>query len=351
LKESRWTGFSVNGEADDKVQIVGRELGNLGWVIIDETKLSYLEKDAQPLKGIMALIVVIGIAAAWGSSFFWIYRITKPLNYLNHMMYETEKGVFGLELDTKTTTQLGILGTQFNSMSVKIQNLIEENRRIEEEKRSYEIQTLWSQINPHFIYNTLNVIKWMSMIAKTDNITKCVMALGNILQPIFRRKGDYSKLKDEMDYIDNYITIMNFRYGNTIRYINKIPEEYYSQEVLSFILQPVVENCIVHGSSAGTKQILITVGLQSDEEVISLIVSDNGMGVEEDRIFELQEKLCKHCVSDEKDERHGIGMLNVNRRLFLYYGEEYGLTISNNIDGGARVVIKIPKNRKKIPES
>lgn len=335
----------ANGE---RIQVVHYQMKDKNWTIVDETPIRYLEKDANSLKSFMYLIILISAAVALLTSIFWIYRITKPLSKLNKIMKETEKGKLGLELDLHTTKQLGVLGRQFNKMSISVETLLESNRLIEEEKRAYEIETLWSQMNPHFIYNTLNTVKWMSIIAKTENITKCIHAMGNLLHPIFRRSGDFCTLSEEINYVQDYIVIMNYRYGNTIKLKIDIEEELRELQIVRLTLQPLVENCIGHGKSSANETLEIQLHARVENNVLKIFVIDNGSGIDEKRLLEIRKSLLlahgKSLKEREKPsaKRKGIGIANVNRRIQLCHGKDYVLEIESQVNRGTTVKIRLP---------
>ena len=259
-------------------------------------------------------------------------------------MKKMEQGSLGLTLEVKEKNEIGVLVEQFNKMSKSIEELVELNKDIQEEKRNLEIEALKSQINPHFIYNTLNMIKWMAVIIKADNIAESLTALSDFLHPIFKKNDVTCPVREEIEYIKNYIKIMNFRFGGRFKTNIDISGEIQDLMVLRFILQPIVENAINHGLIEQNEGIISIEGYKKDD-VLFISVSDNGRGMTEDQVYELNQALMEGTEITGSISK-GIGLKNVNRRIKLHYGNSYGLMIQSKKGEGSKVLIKIPVVRK-----
>lgn len=334
-----------------QMQVVFGSLSGMNWTVVDEISVGWLKRDVNTLRKYLYYIVFISLVISFGVSRFWIRRITAPLMRLTEKMHRTEEGHLGEKLDTKVVEELGVVGRQFNSMSESIVTLIDKNRRIEEEKRRYEMETLWQQINPHFIYNTLNTIKWMAVLAKANNITACVEAFGNLLKPIFRhRQNEEYSLEEELSYITDYVKIMNYRYGNLLKLAVVCPENCMDYGVPRLILQPILENSILHGMRGAGVPLHLSVNIEAGEDLL-LTIRDDGRGMEEENLRILRKGLesSEDMSAEEKEKigRAGIGTSNVCKRIRLLYGNCYGVWIESTSEQGTRVDILLPVKEKR----
>lgn len=325
----------------EAIQVVYYKLANSGWTLINEVPASILFKDIIRLTRIFVYVFFIGISVIFIISIYWIYRITRPLEILITAMKEMEKGKLGTTLKGLPKNELGMLGNQFNKMSLSIVELMQRNKLIEEEKRMREMEALQMQINPHFLYNTLNVIKWMAVVSNAGNVSDSLTILGNILKPIFKEPSLLCILREEVEYICNYLKIMNLRYSENIRVNINIPEEIMECRVLRFMLQPLIENSITHGISDVIHKLDITLSGYEHNGEVFINIEDNGKGMSEERLNEVNESL--GSIGDRIPQ---IGLTNVNRRIKLNFGLEYGISIQSEYGIGSKVMIKIPGVQK-----
>lgn len=315
----------------DGIQVNYSQLKTPGWFMISEVPLENVYQDINTLRDWFIIIFVIAIIASISISFYWLYRLMQPLDKLRLAMYRMEKGEMGEQLDETCRNELGLLGRQFNKMSKSISQLISQIQTAENEKRILEMEALKMQINPHFLYNTLSNIKYMAMIIHSKTITEAVTALGNMLSPMYRSSSEFWTIEEELDFLGNYIKIMNYRFGNGIRIVYDIPEDLRKLKLLKFVLQPLLENAITHGfeQSDGCGEIVLTCREQGDDLVVT--VSDNGQGIAKDKLFDLCHALA-HCANYGQTRKGHIGLVNVHRRLQIYFGNGYGIKI-NSIQG------------------
>ena len=247
--KDRWNNkdiTTITERYQDK-QIVYYRLPISDWTLVDEVPIKVITKDILGLRNIVVFIFLTSLVLAAALSRYRIYRITRPLTNLTMVMRKMEQGNLGLTMEVKEKNEIGVLVEQFNKMSTSIKELVQLNDVIQEDKRNIEMEALRAQINPHFIYNTLNMIKWMAIINKADNIVDSLTTLSDFLSPIFKKNSIICSIEEEVEYIRNYIKIMNYRFAGGFRTYINIPEEMLSLDILRFILQPVVENAITHG--------------------------------------------------------------------------------------------------------
>jgi two-component system sensor histidine kinase YesM len=331
-------------DAKQKKQITYYKLGAFGWILVSQVPVKIITNDIIKLRNVFIFILIFSLIIAAILSRYWIYKLIKPLNKLTSIIKKIGNGKLGLTLEVSSINEIGVLVGQFNKMSTNIQELFEENELVQEEKRIIEMDALRAQINPHFIYNTLNTIKWMGVIIKADNIVDCITTLSELLKPIFKTKDIICTLEEEIDYTKNYIKIMNYRLAGGIKIFISIAEEFLDSQVLRFILQPVVENAIVHGLFNQTEGEL-TIRVYEQEENLIIEIEDNGEGIAEEKLLGLN-KVIGRNIKISSIDNSSIGLANVNRRVKLHFGDKYGLEIKSSQGEGTVTILKLPLIKK-----
>ncbi len=342
IKISNSNNYVVSNETDSigKKHIMIHKLSVSDWYLVNILPDKIIRQQINSIKYILFAILFISNTASAVLIKFWIFRIIKPLNVLKNAMIKTEQGNLELQLPVVSKDEIGILTHQFNLMNASILKLVETNKIKEEEVRINEMKILRAQINPHFIYNTLNVIRWMAIIQDAKNIEDCVSALSDFLHPIFKSINFIVTLEEEIKYIDCYIKIMNYRFGDRYKVRYNIADELKGNLVLRFILQPIVENSIAHGLSNRNNG-LITIRSYIESEYIWITVKDDGIGIDKDELDALNENF-KNVNLHNSHSVSSIGLDNVNRRIKLHYGNEYGLSIKSIKNSGTCVYMKFP---------
>ncbi|QNK58614.1 sensor histidine kinase [Paenibacillus sp. PAMC21692] len=328
-------------------QIVYYQVSSSDWTMVKEVPINEFIEDIFNLRFQMLWILGVSFAAAFIASALWIKKITRPMHNLMEAMGNIEKGKFDFTIEDNQMNEFGRLSSGFNRMSFGIRELIEQNRMVENEKIKVEIQMLQSQINPHFLFNTLNTIKWMAVVNKSDNITKSITALCNLLRPIFKNPAVLCTLKEELEYADHYITILNYRYGEGIEIEYAVVDEALSCTVPRFILQPIIENAILHGFEYSGYAGKIRIEVEELPSFIVIRVIDNGRGMSDENLRRVKEWMESHKPEERLDadeSAYGIGLANVYRRIRLNFPKSPGLDISRLPSGGTRVDLFIPKS-------
>ena len=258
---------------------------------------------------------------------------------MKHFEKDTDNFSFN-EKDEKVS-EIKILSDSFGHMSVRIKELMEKVRREETELRKTELKALQAQINPHFLYNTLDSIQWMCERGETDNASKMVGALAKLFRISISRGHELITIKDEINHVKNYLVIQSFRYREQFSYSFEVDEKLETFLCNKITLQPLVENAIYHGIDrlVDEGEIKITVKeAEDDQNDILMIVEDNGVGMSEEQ--------CRKILCKERSDSSGIGVKNVNDRLKIYFGEKYGLTVKSELDVGTVMTARIPKIAK-----
>lgn len=334
--------FTSRG-SNGKVQTIYYRIENTNWYLIGEIPFRIFSKDISALQRIVIIVFTSSFIVIFIISFLWMRKITAPLNILAGRMKNIGKGELGLTVKKVPKNELGIVIREFNKMSINIADLIKRNEQIQEQKRELEIEALQAQINPHFIYNTLNMIKWMAAVIKAKNIFESVVALSNILRPVFKNADSICTLKDEMELVQNYLKIMNWRFGNNIIFDVNIQENLMDCLVPKFIIQPVIENSITHGMKSLEEFIHVRIDIVETNNDMDIKISDTGKGI----MPEMLEEINRNLDAMVKNTEGSIGLYNVNRRIRLNYGNNYGVKIEGAEDQGTVVCIHVPVIKNK----
>lgn len=265
-------------------------------------------------------------------------RITTPIQKLELSVNEIEKGNLNAKVDAEGSYEIRHLGKSVQNMAKQIQVLMADIVSEHEKKRKQEFDTLQSQINPHFLYNTLDIIVWMIENEKPDQAVKAVTALARFFRISLSRGKSIITVKDELEHVRNYLMIQHMRFKNRFSYTIEAEDEVLELASLKLMLQPFVENAIYHGMEFMDGDGEIFISAWKEGEDLYLKVSDNGLGMTEEQVARLFSDM-PHTGSSRGS---GIGVKNVNERIRLYFGSEYGLSIESEPDEGTVVTIHLP---------
>lgn len=306
---------------------VTRPLSNKGLYATEYLNEDMLSKDISHTFFVVVLIILT-FAAAIGIllSLFLSKTVNVPVKQLQTRMKRIADGDFSRDPSTEWGHELGEIGKSINDLSENVLSLMNQRLENERQKKDYEYRMLQSQINPHFLYNTLNSIKWMATIQNAPGIAEMTTALSRLLKDISKGTTNLIPLSHELSLIKDYFTIQQYRYGGIITLSVEIEsEELAACEILKFTLQPIVENAIFHGiepkGCAGT----ITIKIYQDEKTdVHIDVTDDGIGMDS----ELAARILVEDVSSGSSFFKEIGISNVHKRLQYEFGESYGLHIT-----------------------
>lgn len=265
-------------------------------------------------------------------------RITTPIRKLELSVNEIEKGNLNAKVDAEGSYEIRHLGQSVQNMAKQIQVLMADIVSEHEKKRKQEFDTLQSQINPHFLYNTLDIIVWMIENEKPDQAVKAVTALARFFRISLSCGKSIITVKDELEHVRNYLMIQHMRFKNRFSYTIEAEDEVLELASLKLMLQPLVENAIYHGMEFMDGDGEIFISAWKEGEDLYLKVSDNGLGMTEEQVA----RLFSDTPHTGSSRGSGIGVKNVNERIRLYFGSEYGLSIESEPDEGTVVTIHLP---------
>lgn len=306
--------------------------------IANEIGLDVYWKDLSDVVGTVLVTFLAGLILLCAFFLLWMNRVLAPLGQLGAGMRRVgETGEYdqALPVPSRREDELTQLVRHFNRMLRDLQELTQRQKQTEEEKRRSELRALRNQINPHFLFNTLNNIKWMGLLSGSSQVAECITALGGIIQPMFRTDDPLCSLEEELQSVRLYLQIMNIRYENGIVYEEEVEEGLKERPVLRFILQPLFENAISHGFRERNHHGVICLRALRDGGWLRIQVLDDGQGLSDRELSELNQRLLS-------GEGGGIGLLNTSRRLALHYGPPCGVQLSRNPGGGLCAVLTLP---------
>lgn len=320
----------------DNVIYTVHSLSSGNWKIVgvsyvDEMITSKLDNMLRIVAFILAFVLLISFLVGFFSS----KLISNPANELARAMREFEKDAENFEYcRVDGTREITSLSDSFGHMVVQVQNLMEQVREEEVSLRKTELNALQAQINPHFLYNTLDSIAWMCEEGRTQEAINMVNSLARLFRISISRGHELITIEKECQHAESYLRIQKYRYKNKFTYQFDVEPECLLYLCNKITLQPIIENAIYHGLDM-TDEGRIQIGIKARGEDILMYVEDNGVGMDEER--------CKEILHKESSDRSGIGIKNVNDRIKIYFGEKYGLTILSEPDVGTRVEILMPK--------
>jgi two-component system sensor histidine kinase YesM len=293
--------------------------------------------------GLLLGVIAFSVLAAWVISAS-IYVPIKKLHDVTTAITETDLRVL---VTSANANEIAELGLSFNIMIGKIKDLLDSKVREQENLKKAEFRALQAQINPHFLYNTLDTIIWMAEAKQNERVIEIVNALSRFFRISLSKGKDWITVQEEIDRTRSYLTIQKMRYRDILDYTIEVDDAIVAEPTLKLILQPLVENAIYHGIKNKRGGGIIKVRIhQLDADKITFEVTDNGIGMTPDKLAHVRANLNGHAAASQADEEEtGFGLENVNQRIGLYYGKAYGLVIDSEHNVGTRVTLVIPNKK------
>lgn len=329
--------FRIDGK---RYLVTASVIPTLDWLMIGLTPVNELTKAG---KAMTQIIYVVGIIAALISTFFSLrvsHSVTKPLIYLTDTMKKFGKGDLSVRVPVLYEDEIGILSEEFNKMSEQIRQLVDQVYREQRAKRKSELAALQAQINPHFLYNTLNSVSSLIKMNCPDEAFIMIQAIGTFYRTSLSDGKTLIPLEQEITNIENYIKIQKVRYGNKIEYEIDIENEILQEWIVKLTLQPLIENSIYHGIKEMRGKGIIRIKGWKEKNKVFIQVSDNGLGIPEEKLEELFSK-------DYREKGSAFGLFNIQQRLQIYFGKEYGLTVESKLSQGTKATVCIPVDFKR----
>jgi two-component system sensor histidine kinase YesM len=310
-----------------------------GWHINGVVSVQELVADSIEIRNLTIWIALAAIVFAILMWYFVTYQIGRPIVNLTKLMKRSEEGDLTVRSAIIGKNEIGQLSRSFNRMIQEIDSLILRIGIEETEKKKAEIKALRYQINPHFLYNTLNSIRWMAKLKKTNEVVNAISTLVHLLEASLQRKGPFVQIGEEFELLYKYMIIQQYRYDNKIDLTIDCPQELKEIMIPQMLLQPIVENAIFHGIAPKDDGGAIRIEVRDNGLDMMINITDNGIGINPEKLPYI---LTADCETTKRGMTH-IGLLHVHQTLQLHYGSDYGLKITSSEAGCTAILLTFSK--------
>lgn len=332
---NNWIYITINKE---KALVTCRLIGNTDLSMVTVIPFGGLIEDSKKIQNFVIILLIVISTISFLFAYYISYSITKKIKLLADKMKDVHNGKLMTVDIPHSSDEIGGLIEDYNYMTGKMADLIEEQYESGQRLRNAELKILQAQVNPHFLYNTLDMINWHALKNEGAEIVTIVDSLAKFYKLSLNKGNEIVTLKEELMHVQSYFHIQNLRYKN-IKMNILVPEELFDLTLPKIILQPIVENAILHGilykeGKSGT----VTISGRQENDIILLKVDDDGIGIPPDKLEKLQSGQIK------SNRGSGFGVRNINERIQLYYGIDYGLSYTSKYGKGTSVEIRIPSH-------
>lgn len=338
-------GYFTYSSNNLKTFIVYNTLDIAGWTVIGEVPYNEIMKQANDIRSLILISAAASILFAITLYYFLSARLIRPIRQLKETMRLAASGDLDVKVLNEGTDEIADLGLSFNIMLKKIKMLLEKSIEEQEQLKKAELRTMQEQINPHFLYNTLDTIVWMAEAKKSEGVIDVTKALSHFFRLTLSKGKDWVTLQDEIEHIRNYMMIQQMRYRDILDFEFVINDDILPYKILKLSLQPLVENAIYHGikNKRGKGIIRIMADFEHTGDIV-IHIHDNGIGISPEKLANLQSKFTskRYEPVNTSDQEDGFGLSNVHQRIRLHYGEPYGLYIHSWYGSGTHVSLTIP---------
>lgn len=313
-----------------------------GLNIFSKSDVTYLStSEGRPVLYTVAVVVITSLVAAIMLAVLLSSIITRPLGRLMDRIRKISDNDFNHDPDIERgNDEIALTGKLLNEMTGSVNNLLRAPEEMYIRQKNAEIALLQSQVNPHFLYNTLDSIHWMATIQKNTGIITITKSLSTLLKNLAKGIGNKISLGEELSLLQDYINIQNLRFMENFTYINRVPERLFSCQIIKFTLQPLVENAIFHGIEPKGTPGIITVDATQDGDFLLITIRDDGVGMTAEELAVLTGD---NTVSLRQNGFSGMGIYNVHERIKLTYGGQCGLAYVSEKGAYTEVTVRIPK--------
>ena len=330
----------VSGYLKDKnIAMNTYEDANTGWVFYNVYDRDYMLKDLTQTQTMQIGITVALLLFSVMLILYTVKNMDKSVNSVVKGMQEVKKGNLDVVVPVQSFNEINTIADNFNETTVKVRELIQEVTEAKENQKNAEIRALEAQINPHFLYNTLDSINWMAIEKEEYEISKMIRNLGVILRYSVNKSNQVVTIRELADWLEKYISLQQMRFNDAFSYKLNIDEETYNEKVYKLLLQPFVENSIIHGfkemESGGLLQ--IDIFQAENRQGIVIIIEDNGKGMPQEMLKSFNDR--EEAI---RDEGKSIGLHNAFSRLNMYYGDEATWNVSSMEGMGTVITLRLP---------
>lgn len=317
---------------DDYYLITGPFLSN-GWRLVQVIPASSIEKQAFPAKQYTYIITICGILFSFILCILLSFFITKPLKQLLLATQELQQGHLNAKANIHSKDEFRLLANSFNQMTDHIEDLVQKNARIKRSETMAELLYMQSQINPHFLYNTLDSIRWSARLQGDFIVSQQVEMLSDLFRYYLSRNSKFVTFQEELQHIKNYLEIQKLRYKDKLSYSISFDNNIVDLYTLRLILQPLVENAIVHGLERKMEDGHLSITGNLEKGMVIISVEDDGLGASEEIVLK---------QLNEGETSKAFALKNISDRLRLHFGEEYGILFHSVLGAGTKVTLRLP---------
>jgi two-component system sensor histidine kinase YesM len=339
MKQSAYGGVTY-GKGESKKTILYVNEPGVNWTLV--STIPYIQYSAQNrfILQLTAVAVLLAILISAVLIMFVVQKVTNPLLILARLLTKIDPESPLPVFHVNSTDEISRLGSSYNKLGEHIESLKEKVIHNEVRKKEADMRALQAQINPHFLYNTLSSIQWIALMAGEKRIAEMVGALSDFLRFSLNSGKDFCTVQQEIDHIKNYVQIQQIRYPDKFDTDYLLHPQLLDKYMLKLLLQPLVENAMIHGIQKKEGKGHISVYLESKENRMHVVVFDDGVGMTEERLIAVKESLLQMNPQDAKVV--GYGLRNVNERLLLHYGPDSCLELESRLGAGTRISFSIP---------
>ena len=312
------------------------------WKIISITSQSEIQRHTNQIRLINIIIIGLSIVFAVAVIVIISLAIIKPIHKLNKAMSKVREGNFTIHVNIDSNDEIGKMGVNFNSMVDRINNLIEDEYKTRLLMKETEHRALLAQINPHFLYNTLQLVSSIAVVYDVEPIDQVTKSLGHMMRYSLRDLSEKVLFREELEHVRKYISIQEIRMGEKFKYVEDVQSEAMNCLMVKLILQPLVENAFIHGIERMKSAGLIRLTGKVDNGKLIIHIADNGKGMSEERLLYIRSSL--ESWNDESMRSissQNIGLRNVYGRLYHFYGKDFELQINSVQGSGTEIVISL----------
>lgn len=333
--------YYIDNYRNEKSLITYLPSYNEDWYLVAITPMKLIRSESDSIRNIALILGLFSLLAAFWFDQFFVSKLVRSIISASNGMKRVQQGVFTpINSHTKSDDETDILIDGFNRMSSQINELILQVETEQARKKEAELQALVAQINPHFIYNSLESINSMAVLEGNKNISKMVISLGKLLRISINENQELIPIHMEIEHVRHYLNIQKFRFEDKFEYQIEISEsvKYYMTQKL--IIQPIVENALYHAIEPMEHKGYITIKAHESENDILIDVIDNGLGFDEATLLNLWKT---DTAGQKKYRNSGVGLKNVHERLVIRFGSPYGILICSSPGYGSTIRIRLPK--------
>lgn len=307
------------------------------WFLCTVVERAELYKDTNILTKSLVSIWILILFVAISISYFISKLATKRIRILSNAMQDVQNGKLETSISCLGNDELSNLAEVFNVMVIEIKNLMNKVYQHQKEERQRELQVLQSQINPHFLYNTLDTLQWKALEYGAVELSEMIVSLSSFFRISLSKGKEFISLEKELEHVKNYLVIQQFRYNDILDYEINCDPKLYIYLLPKIIIQPLVENAIYHGIKPKLDHGTIKINVFEEETTLNIVVEDNGVGMPEETLNKIRKNLDEHLTGKN------YGLYNVSRRIYLHFGQECGLTINSTKNQGTKVIMRLSK--------